>query len=165
VRTKPLIAVVEGAALGGGFEIVLCCDLVVASESATFGLPEAAIGVLPIYGGLARAPGRLPLNVVAELALTATPLPAASPQFSGFVNVLTAPGDALEGALKLARRISSNAPVPVRETLRILHTLTVDERQRWELTREARERVAGSGDLEEAARAKAEGRAPRWHDI
>lgn len=165
VRSKPLIASVEGPALGGGFEIVLCCDLVVASESASFGLPEGSRGMLPIYGGLARAPGRLPLNVVAELALTAVSLPATNPKLSGFVNASTPAGAAFDQALAIAQVIASNAPMPVREAVQILHVMTADEHQRWELTHQARERVAASADLVEAARSAREGRTPHWRDL
>src|SRR5438067_498750 len=69
-RVKPLIAAVEGPALGGGFEIVLACDLVVAARDASFGLPEVKRGLVPTCGGLFRAPRALPLNVAKEMLLT-----------------------------------------------------------------------------------------------
>ena len=73
-RRKPLIAAVEGPALGGGLEMILCCDLVVASRTARFGLPEVAIGALPSCGALFRAPHALPLNLARELILTGEPI-------------------------------------------------------------------------------------------
>lgn len=76
-RSKPLIAAVEGAALGGGMEIVLACDLVVASTTATFGLPEVRRGLLALYGGVFRSARSLPLNVAREIVLTGDPIDAA----------------------------------------------------------------------------------------
>ncbi len=69
-RVKPLIAAVEGPALGGGFEIVLACDLVVASRTASFGLPEVKRGLVPTCGGLFRTPRALPLHIAKEMLLT-----------------------------------------------------------------------------------------------
>lgn len=165
VRTKPLIAAVEGAALGGGFELVLCCDIVLASESATFGLPEASLGMVPIYGGLARGPSRLPINVVAEMALTAASRPAGHASLSGLVSEVTSAGAAFGRALEMAHQIAGNAPGALREIVSILHATAADERQRWLLTDEARARIAASPDLEEAARARREGRRPQWRDL
>ena len=75
-RTKPLIAAVEGLALGGGFELVLCCDLVVASRTAAFGLPEVKRGLMPAFGGAFRVSRALPVNVAREMLLTAELLTA-----------------------------------------------------------------------------------------
>ena len=96
-RRKPLIAAVEGPALGGGLEIVLACDLVVAASTARFGLPEVSIGVVPTCAGLFRAPRALPLNVARQLILTGRPIDARRAYEVGFVNVLTEPGGALAG--------------------------------------------------------------------
>ncbi len=98
VRRKPLIAAVEGPALGGGLELVLACDLVVASETARFGLPEVGIGVVPTCAGLFRAPRALPLNLARQLILTGRPIDARRGYEAGFVNVLTEAGGSLEGA-------------------------------------------------------------------
>ena len=78
-RTKPLIAAVEGYALGGGLELVLCCDLVVASRSATFGLPEVKRGLMPDFGGAFRISRVLPVNVAREMLLTGDPLTPTGP--------------------------------------------------------------------------------------
>jgi len=75
-RTKPLIAAVEGLALGGGFELVLCCDLVVAANTAEFGLPEPKRGLMPDFGGAFRVARVLPANIARELLLTARNLSA-----------------------------------------------------------------------------------------
>src|SRR5437870_497639 len=89
VRRKPLIAAVEGYAVGGGFEIVLSCDLVVASTTARFGLPEIKRGILPACGGLFRTGSAVPRNLANELLLTGEPIDAARAHAAGFVNVLT----------------------------------------------------------------------------
>jgi len=102
--TKPLIAAVEGYALAGGMEIVLACDLVVASTSARFGLPEVARGILPTCGGLFRSARALPLNIAKELLLTGDQLSPQRAYELGLVNRLTDPGHALTEALALAER-------------------------------------------------------------
>jgi len=101
-RTKPLIAAVEGFALGGGMELVLSCDLVVAASNAEFGLPEARRGLMPDFGGAFRVAKVLPANVARELLLTTDTLGAERAERLGFVNVLTEPGGALDGAMALA---------------------------------------------------------------
>src|ERR1700678_4281718 len=98
-RRKPLIAAVEGPALGGGLELVLACDLVVAATTATFGLPEVRRGLVPTSAGLFRAPSAFPLNLARELILTGDPIDATRAHAAGFVNVLAAPGAALEAAV------------------------------------------------------------------
>jgi enoyl-CoA hydratase len=112
-RTKPLIAAVEGLALAGGLELVLCCDLVVASRDAAFGLPEVKRGLMPDYGGAFRLSRVVPVNVARELLLTGQNLSALRAERLGFVNVLTEPGSALAGALMLGGAICANAPVAI----------------------------------------------------
>ena len=113
-REKPLIAAVEGPALGGGFEIVLACDLVVAARTASFGLPEVKRGLVPTCGGLFRTPRALPLNVAKEMLLTGDRLDPERAYALGLVNVVTEPGEAVAGALALAERICTVGPVGAR---------------------------------------------------
>src|SRR5215207_4486237 len=115
-RAKPIIAAVDGPALAGGTEIVLACDLVVASATATFGIPEVKRSLVAGAGGLFRLGRKIPLNVAMECALTGDPITAEAAHHHGLVNVLTDDGGALEGALALADRICANAPVAVRVT-------------------------------------------------
>ena len=134
-RTKPLIAAVEGAALGGGFEVVLSCDLVVASRTAEFGLPEVKRSLVPICGGLFRAPKALPRNVARELLLTGDSIDAKRAHKLGLANVVCGQGEALDEAVALAERICRNGPVAVRETMRFLASLDApDEAHGWEET-------------------------------
>lgn len=162
-RSKPLIAAVEGFALGGGMELVLCCDLVVASTAATFGLPEPKRGLMPDFGGAFRVARMLPPNVARELLLTADDLTAERAERLGFVNLLTEPGRALEGAVGMAERICRNAPLAVREALAIVnHEVSGDEEPIWERSHAAHARLLASEDVREGITAFFERRAPTW---
>ncbi len=162
-RAKPLIAAVEGYALGGGMEVVLACDLVVASTTATFGLPEVQRSLVATCAGMFRAPRALPLNVARELLLTGDPIDAERAERLGFVNRLVGPGEALEEAVALAQRICRNGPVAVRETMRVLEGLVADDdRTGWELTLEAEAVIRSSADTVEGVDAFFERRQPRW---
>ncbi|MFI5045673.1 MAG: enoyl-CoA hydratase-related protein [Acidimicrobiia bacterium] len=162
-RRKPLIAAVEGAAVGGGMEMVLACDLVVASRSARFGLPEVTIGALPTSGGLFRLPQAFPLNLARELVLTGAPVDADRAHAAGFVNLVTEPGDALAAAVELAGRICANAPVAVQASLAAINGMArrLDD-DGWEATAAAGRRIADTEDLREGIRAFLERRPPRW---
>lgn len=160
---KPMIAAVEGWALAGGCEVVLACDVVVASRDAKFGIPEVKRGLVAGAGGLIRLPRRIPQNVANELALTGDPMTAEAAERYGLVNRLTDPGGALDGALELAARMTANGPLAMAATKRILA-----EQADWS-TDEAFEKqmellgpVFGSEDAQEGARAFAEKRAPEW---
>jgi acetyl-CoA C-acetyltransferase len=161
--TKPTIAAVEGAALAGGFELVLCADLVVAAQDATFGLPEAKRGLLAAAGGLWRTATRLPRPVALELALVADPLPAARLAELGLVNAVVEPGATLDAALDLARRIAANAPLSVAVGKQI-----VDAAPGWSAEEgfARQSELAGpvvlSDDAREGVAAFAEKRTPRW---
>jgi enoyl-CoA hydratase/carnithine racemase len=162
-RRKPLVAAVEGPALGGGLEIVLACDLVVAARTARFGLPEVGIGVVPTCAGLFRAPQALPLNVARQLILTGQPIEAARAYEVGFVNVLTAPGEALQEALALAELICANAPVSVQSCLAAVNELLAsDDELGWQQTAQALSAAAGSADAGEGVTAFLEKRPPVW---
>jgi enoyl-CoA hydratase len=163
IRRKPLIAAVEGYALGGGFEIVLSCDLVVAATSARFGLPETRRGLVATSGALFRGPRALPLNVATELLLTGTTLDARRAYTLGLVNVLAEPGSAVAAALEMAGQISLSGPTAVAETLTALRELTgTHDAEGWALTDRARSEVLSSPDAAEGVRAFAEKRRPEW---
>jgi len=162
---KPLIAAVEGLALGGGMEIVLACDLVVASRSATFGLPEIKRGLFALYGGVFRATRALPLNIAKEIVLTGDAITAERAASFGFVNVLCENGEALAEAKKLAARIVVNAPVSVRESLRVVErTIGAFDDLAWEATKDAARVVWASDDSREGRKAFLEKRDPIWRN-
>ena len=162
-RNKPLIAAVEGPAFGGGFEIALACDLVVASRTARFALPESRRGVIASSGGLFRAMRALPLNVAKELLITGAVLDADRGYQLGFVNRVADPGEALAVALELADDVCASSPASVRASLSAIAAQhdTADAAG-WEVTARAVERVKASDDLREGVSAFFEKREPRW---
>jgi enoyl-CoA hydratase len=160
---KPLIAAVEGWALAGGCEVALACDLVVAATDAAFGIPEVKRGLVAGAGGLIRLPRRIPAGIAMELALTGDPLPAPRAHALGLVNVLSEPGQALAGALTLARRIAANGPLAVRTTKQImLAQADWSAEERWTRQATFTEPIFTSADAVEGAKAFAEKRAPVW---
>jgi enoyl-CoA hydratase/carnithine racemase len=162
-RRKPLIAAVEGPALGGGLEIVLSCDLVVASRTARFGLPEVRIGVVPTCAGLFRAPRALPFNLARQLILTGRPIGAERAHEVGFVNVLTDTGEALDHAVTLAHEICTNAPVSVQACLSAVNDIVAaDDELGWQQTAQALHTVAASADAREGVAAFLQKRPPVW---
>lgn len=161
--STPLIAAVEGPALAGGFEIALACDLIVAAEDASFGLPEVKRGLLAGGGGLLRLPRKAGLPKATEWALTGDRVSAAEAHAAGVVNRLVAPGQALTAALELAQQIAANGPLAVQGTKRILTEggeWPAEEAfaRQWEIYAPIR----SSEDAQEGARAFTEKRAPQW---
>jgi enoyl-CoA hydratase/carnithine racemase len=160
---KPLIAAVNGPALAGGFEVVLACDLVVAAEHATFGIPEAAKGLFAAAGGLIRLPKRIPLAIATELAITGDPIDAARAYELGLVNRVVPEDRVLDEALALAARIAQNGPLAVRNSLTMVReAVDLPEEQAWARSMELALGVFASKDAIEGATAFAEKRAPRW---
>ena len=162
-RRKPLIAAVEGPALGGGLELVLACDLVVASRTARFGLPEVSRGVVASCGALFRAPHALPANLARELLLTGDPIDADRAYAGGLVNIVTEPGGAVAAAVALAERICANAPVAVQASLVAVNRwLAAAEEFGWQVTADAVAAIGASQDYREGIAAFLEKRPPRW---
>ena len=160
---KPIIAAVEGYALAGGFELALACDLIVASEEATFGLPEVTRGLVAGAGGLLRLPARVPYHLAMEVALTGGHFPAARLHQAGLINRLVPAGAALAEARGLAAELAHNAPLALAATKRI-----VVESADWH-SDEAFARqdaivgpIFASADAIEGAAAFAEKRPPVW---
>lgn len=160
---KPLISAVEGFALAGGTELVLATDLVVASREAKFGIPEVKRGLVAGAGGLLRLPKRIPYQKALELALTGELFTAEEAHGYGFVNTLTEPGQALDGALELAARITANGPLAVAVTKEIVvkaGSWSADEA--YAKQTEMIAPVLASEDAIEGSKAFAEKRAPVW---
>jgi len=161
--SKPLIAAVEGYALAGGCEVVLACDLVVAAESAKFGIPEAKRGLVAAAGGLIRLPHRVPPQIAMELALTGDFLSAPDAHRHGLVNRLTQTGGALDGALGLAAKISANGPLAVRASKQVIvESADWSSAEMWERQSKIIESIFTSADAREGAQAFAEKRPPVW---
>ncbi|WP_420749020.1 crotonase/enoyl-CoA hydratase family protein [Rhodococcus sp. O3] len=160
---KPLIAAVEGHAVAGGFEIVLACDLIVASETAVFGLPEVKRGLLAGGGGLLRLPRRVPHQLAVEWCLTGEFVSAATAYDAKLLNRLVPEGTALEEALQLARTIAKNGPLALRATKEIIaQARDWSNAEEFDRMREIYEPVRSSEDAKEGALAFKEKREPVW---
>jgi enoyl-CoA hydratase len=160
---KPIIAAVEGYALAGGFELVLSCDIVVASREAKFGLPEPKRGLVAGAGGLLRLPRRIPYHIAMEIALTGDFYPATRLAELGLVNRVTEPGEALAAAKELAAKIAENAPLALKGSKRIIvESADWSREEMFERQRAIVDPIFGSKDAMEGAAAFAEKRAPRW---
>jgi len=160
---KPLIAAVEGPALAGGFEMALACDLIVASETSKFGLPEVKRGLVANAGGLVRLPRQLPYRLALELVLTGDTISAQELLAHGLINRVAPAGQVLAVARQLAATIAANGPMAVAVSKRVMQAS-----QDWPST-ELFERqneytlpVFKSADAKEGATAFAEKRKPVW---
>jgi enoyl-CoA hydratase len=162
-RAKPIIAAVDGPALAGGTEIVLSCDLVVASTTATFGIPEVKRSLVAGAGGLFRLGRKIPINIAMELTLTGDPIDAARAHHFGLVNRLVDPGKALDEAISLAEQVCANAPIAVRESRKIvLEATNAPDEIGWKMSAEGMAKAMSSEDLAEGLTAFIEKRPPVW---
>jgi crotonobetainyl-CoA hydratase len=163
---KPVIAAVNGFALGGGTEIALACDLVVASEKASFGLPEVKRGIIAGAGGLLRLPRQVPLKVAMHCIMTGEPLTATEAHRWGLVNLVVAHDQVVPAAMAMAEKICQNAPVAVRASKEIVYRgldAPLDfPGTAWEINKQHTSEVMTSEDAKEGPRAFAEKRAPNW---
>ncbi|MEU1183971.1 crotonase/enoyl-CoA hydratase family protein [Streptomyces sp. NPDC005820] len=166
VVNKPLVAAVNGFALGGGTEIVLACDLAVISEDAQLGLPEVKRGLVAAAGGLLRLHRQIPPKVAAHAALTGEPLDAATALRWGLVNEVVPTDQVLASALRLAGQVAANAPLAVRASKRIMRRSAEFgsdwDPAIWDMNEAEFGAVRRSEDAKEGPRAFAEKRPPRW---
>lgn len=163
--TKPLIAAVEGQALAGGMELTLCCDLIVASRTAVFGVTEVKRGLVAMGGGCFRLPRRVPYQIAMELLLTGDALSAEAMHRVGYVNRVVEPGTALDEAMQLASKIAANGPLALKASKGIARdSLTENwtEQDSWSRQMPYVEPVINSQDAKEGMKAFAEKRAPVW---
>lgn len=162
-RTKPWIAAVRGNAVGGGFELVLACDMIVSADDALFGLPETKRGLIAGGGGVYRLPQRIARNIALEMIATGDPLPARRAQELGLVNRLVAGNGVMAEARALAKSISLAAPIAVRESLRIARSAAdYPESELSKLSMDASNINRASEDAVEGPRAFIEKRPPVW---
>lgn len=164
--SKPLIAAVNGLALGGGAEAVLACDLAVMSEDAILGFPEVTRGVYPGGGGAIRLPRELPQKLAMQLLLTGDPITATQALSWGLVNQLAPTDRVLEVAVELAARIAANSPNSVRITRQLALQATgngsVWDDAVWATNAELNDTVPTHPDAVEGAQAFVDRRAPQW---
>jgi enoyl-CoA hydratase len=162
----PTIAAVEGAAVGGGCELALACDMVVASETARFGVPEVKRGLVAVGGALLRMPQRLPYQIAMELILTGNMIEAPRAYEVGLANRLTSAGAALDEAMVLARQIAANGPLAVKASKEIvLRSATWTAEEAFDAQLAMASVASNSEDAKEGARAFAEKRRPVWRGV
>ena len=162
-RTKPIIAAVEGAALAGGFEIMLSCEMVVAGRSAVFGLPEPKIGLVAAAGGAMRLSRRIPRVLANRMVLTAEPVDAETAFAYGLLNTVCDDGAALDEALALADKVALRAPDAIRLSMGLLQSAhEAREDAGWAANDNAMHEVTASPDAREGVSAFLEKRPPRW---
>jgi enoyl-CoA hydratase/carnithine racemase len=159
----PAIAAVDGFALGGGFELALSCDVIIAGEGATVGLPEVGVGVIPGGGGTQLLVRRVGWSRAAKAIFTAAKMPAAEALALGAVDEVVPAGTARERALELARQISANSPVGLRNAKKAMRLGSdVDLAAGLEIEDGCWRATAFSGDRAEGVAAFAEKRRPSW---
>lgn len=162
-RSKLWIAAAQGHALAGGLEILLACDMAIAAETATFGLPEVKRSLVAGAGGVFRLPRAIPKAIALRMIATGEPITAAEAKHWGLVNDVVPAGMVQETALDLARRVVANAPAAVRLSLGVARqAYDLDEAALWEVTAEASRKVRETEDFKEGPRAFVEKRPPRW---
>lgn len=160
---KPFIAAVEGYALAGGFEIMLACDMVVASQSAKFGLTEVKRGLVANAGGLVRLPRQMPIKLATEFVLTGEIFPVERLADAGLINRVVPEGSALSEAIALAKVIAANGPMAVSISRQVLNeSLEWPAKELFERQFAITAPVFHSQDAKEGAAAFAEKRAPVW---
>ncbi len=160
---KPVIAAVNGFALGGGFEIALACDLIIAAEHARFGLPEPRVGLMAAAGGVQRLPRHIPLKIAMGMMLTGRHITAAEAHRLGIVNEVVAAKDLLSAAERWAREILECAPLSVQASKQAaMATLHESIAEAMETHLESEKRLWASEDCLEGPRAFAEKRKPVW---
>ncbi|MCV7315072.1 enoyl-CoA hydratase/isomerase family protein [Mycolicibacillus parakoreensis] len=163
---KPTIAAVNGTALGGGTELALASDLVVAEQRAQFGLPEVKRGLIAAAGGVFRIMEQLPRKIALEMLFTGEPMSAADALGWGLINDVVADGTVLEAALALAERITVNAPLSVQASKRVAYGaddgVIVEEEVGWSRTSREFGALLKTEDAKEGPLAFAQKRQPVW---
>lgn len=163
---KPVIAAVNGLAMGGGFEIALACDLIVAAETALFALPEPRVGLAALAGGLHRLPREIGMKKALGMILTGRRVSAAEGQTLGFVNEVASPGEALAAARKLAAQILECSPMSIRASKETVYKglaesslqAAIENQSKYEAIRA----MFRSEDLIEGPMSFAQKRPPQW---
>jgi len=156
---------VNGVAMGGGFEIALACDLIIASENATFALPEPRVGLAALAGGLQRLPRQIGLKRAMGMILTARHVSAKEGFELGFVNEVVPSGEALAAAERWAQSIAKNSPMSIRaskQAIRMGMEVPLEQAMTEQREYPAVKAMAASQDYVEGPKAFAEKRPPKW---
>lgn len=160
---KPVIAAVNGVAMGGGFEIALACDLIIASEKALFALPEPKVGLAALAGGLNRLPRQIGSKRALGMILTGRHVGAEEGQQLGFVNEVVPHDDLMAAAMRWAQQIAECAPLSIRASKDVVYrSLDMGLEESMALKYDSVQAMAGSEDFVEGPKAFAEKRPPNW---
>jgi enoyl-CoA hydratase/carnithine racemase len=157
----PIVAAINATAVAGGFELLMGCDVAVASSEAKFGLPEVKRGLFAAGGGIMLGT-RIPLTAALEMALTGDYIDAERAYALGLVNQVVAPAEVLDGAIALAERIARNGPLSLQATKELIRLAVTDAEAALEKQGEWQPLVFGSEDAKEGATAFIEKRDPAW---
>lgn len=164
-RRTPTIAAVNGLAFGGGLELMLGCDIVVAAETATFALPEATRGFLASAGGIVRLPQAIGRSRAMRMALTGRPIDCETAVRWGLVTERVPAGQLRSHALTVAGEIAAAAPLAVEASVHIINAVSDDDAAAWEINDRLRAEVGASEDAQEGPRAFSEKRPPVWRGL
>jgi enoyl-CoA hydratase len=149
--------------MGGGFELALACDLIVAAEDSRFGLPEVKRGLIAAGGGVIRLPKRIPHHLAMELLLTGEPVDGRRAGELGLANRVTAKGQAVAEALRLAEGLTENAPLALAAVKRVVRAADgASDEEAFAFQRAEMKTLMASDDVREGMTAFAERRPPRW---
>ena len=160
---KPIIAAVQGPAYAGGLEIALACDIVIASRSASFALPEVGRGLIAGAGGLYRLPRKVGEGLASLMVLTGEPIGAEQAERAGLVSILVDDSDLRDRALGIAQRVATNSPLAVRSSKRLLeHARGNTFLEYWDAQRDFMREIGAAPDAHEGAAAFVERRQPQW---
>ena len=164
---KPVIAAVNGLAVGGGFELALAADLIIASSNAEFFVPEATLGIIPDSGGVLRLPRRLPKSVAMDLLMTGRRMNVDEAEHYGLVNKSCPQDDLINQALEWGNQISKSAPLSLAAIKSVIRsTEMMDLKDAYDLMRsgkiEAYHKMLNSEDAKEGPLAFSEKRSPKW---
>lgn len=160
---KPMVAAVNGHALGGGLELVLLCDVRIAAENATFGVPEVTLGLIPAWGATQRLPRAIPTALAAEMLMTGRPINAAEAYRIGLVNKVVPQAELMNTARQMAEMLCKPGPLAVRAAKKAMYEGLSESLERGlEIEKEMTDVVTATEDFDEGTKAFLEKRKPVW---